>query len=137
MDCRRIRDSLIESINGELTVSKFPGYCIITLPLMTPDGRYIDVYVDEPSDDDPFVVVHDGGKTASELYAQGIHLTTPKRAVLSALAKRFGVLFSARNDTFPERSDAFLTLAGGPDGLTARGESRGSGLVPARSHPVH
>ena len=71
--CSSIRDSLLSFLGTELEVSTFENQCIITLPLKTLDDRFLDVYV-EPRIGD-YIVVHDGGRTASELHAQGIHLT--------------------------------------------------------------
>ena len=58
-------------------VSDHDGRCVVSLPIETLDGRFVDVYVEFKAGG--HVVVHDGGKTVSELYAQGIHLTEPKR----------------------------------------------------------
>ena len=58
-------------------VSDHDGRCVVSLPIETLDGRFVDVYVEFKAGG--HVEVHDGGKTVSELYAQGIHLTEPKR----------------------------------------------------------
>ena len=116
MDCRQVKHSLLRFIDKELMVTPFPGHCTVTLPLMTLDGRYIDVHVEEV-DEGRRVEVHDGGRAASELYAQGIHLAASKRAVFGALAKRYGARFDEEDDTFrmPTGSgdvqDAILAIA--------------------------
>ena len=100
MDCRYIRDGLLKFIGRRLRVSDYRGLCVVTLPMETLDGRFVDVYVGEYGAGDQ-VEVHDGGKTASELYAQGIHLTEPRRRhVLEKTAHRLGVSFDADDDTF-------------------------------------
>ena len=116
MDCGRIRDGLLNFIGEEVKVSRFARRCTITLPMRTLDGRYLDVHVEEVEDSRD-VVVHDGGRTASELYAQGIHLTDSKRAVFRALAERHGARFDDRDDTFKtairagEMQEAILAIA--------------------------
>lgn len=85
MDCRYIRNGLLEFVGRELKVFDFAKYCTVTLPVKTLDGRFLDVYVEKPQNGYS-VAVHDGGRTASELYAQGVHLTDSKRAVFGALA---------------------------------------------------
>ena len=96
--CSSIRDSLLSFLGTELEVSTFENQCIITLPLKTLDDRFLDVYV-EPRIGD-YIVVHDGGRTASELHAQGIHLTDTKRALLQLMASRYGASFDGKDDTF-------------------------------------
>ncbi len=96
--CSSIRDSLLSFFGTELEVSTFEDQCIITLPLKTLDDRFLDVYV-EPSIGD-YVVVHDGGRTASELHAQGIHLTDKKRAILQLMASRYDAVFDGEDDKF-------------------------------------
>jgi hypothetical protein len=41
-----------------------------------------------------FFAVDDGGKTAAELFAQGIHLTDVRLAVMEELAERYGATFA-------------------------------------------
>ncbi len=77
MDCRHVRDSLLEFFGRRLEVAAIGGRCVVSLPMETLDGRFVDVYVEPKAYG--HVEVHDGGKTVSELYAQGIHLTEPKR----------------------------------------------------------
>ena len=96
--CSSIRDSLLSFLGTELEVSAFEDQCIITLPLKTLDDRFLDVYVESKIGD--YIVVHDGGRTASELYAQGIHLTDSKRALLKSMASRYDVSFDEEDDTF-------------------------------------
>ena len=116
MDCRQVKDSLLTFIDRELMVSRFAKHCTVTLPLMTLDGRYIDVHVEEVGEGRR-VEVHDGGRAASELYAQGIHLTPSKRAMFGALAKRYGARFDEQDDTFRmptgggDVQDAILAIA--------------------------
>ena len=95
--CHRIAHELLRFVNSEVRVSGSAERCTVTLPMKTLDGRFVDVYVE------PAVgghVVHDGGRAASELYAQGVHLTRVKRAAFDSLAERFGAQFDHQHDTF-------------------------------------
>ena len=99
MDCKYVRDGLLEFIGRRLMVSDYRGRCVVTLPIETIDGRFVDVYVEESWDG--HVEVHDGGKTASELYAQGMHLTDLKRRnVIEKTAKKMEAHFDTEDDTF-------------------------------------
>lgn len=98
MDCLRMKDDLLRFIDSELTVSRFDEqHCIVTLPLMTLDGRYLDVHVEER---DGSITVHDGGRTVSELYAQGVHMNTKRFGVFFDLARRYGAYFDRQDDAF-------------------------------------
>ena len=113
MDCGYIRDGLLEFIGRRLRVSDYRGRCVVTFPMETLDGRFVDVYVEEFGTGD-HVEVHDGGKTVSELYAQGIHLTEPKRRrALEETAGRLGARFDSRDDTFKataRASDMYVAI---------------------------
>ena len=104
--CRSIRDSLLAFVHEELEVSVFENKCIVTLPLKSLDDRFLDVYIEKKIGD--YCLVHDGGRAASELYAQGIHLTDSRRALLKSLAQRYGATFDVNDDTFK------IGISGGP-----------------------
>jgi hypothetical protein len=63
--------------------------CVITLPFRTVDDRWIDVYIDKRAAD--YYLVHDAGKTVTELLAHGMRMTETKMNLLSGIADRFGV----------------------------------------------
>ena len=65
---------------------------LVQLPLKTLDDRYLDVYIESKIGD--FAIVHDGGRSTAELFAQGIHLTDAKEAQLKAVAARYGASYA-------------------------------------------
>ena len=96
--CRSIRDSLLAFMQSQLEVSAFDTQCIVTLPFKSLDDRFLDIYVERKIGN--YILVHDGGRAVSELYAQGIHLTASKRALLRSLAQRYGASFDEHDDAF-------------------------------------
>jgi hypothetical protein len=88
MDCSSIKTSLIEYLQHEVDVAAFKGRCVVTLPIKTIDDRFVDVIVESRLED--YFLVHDGGKTLSELFSQGISLTDTRKSHLIELAKKFG-----------------------------------------------
>jgi translation initiation factor IF-1 len=64
---------------------------VVTLPMKTVDDRYIDIVI-EPTLGS-FIYVHDAGKNAAELFAQGIHLTDRQTGVLHEIARRYNAVF--------------------------------------------
>lgn len=89
--CRSLRESFASYLGRELEVSTFHDQCVLTLPFKTVDDRYVSVYIDSMLGD--YVIVHDGGKTSAELFAQGIHFTDARRAEFRAIAERYGAAF--------------------------------------------
>ena len=105
MDCQHLKDNLLRFIGeGLKVIARSPTHCTVTLPLITLDGRYIDVHVEELEvyryAERYVAVVHDAGRTTAELYAQGIHLTPRKRFMFDNLAARYGVDFDSQDDSF-------------------------------------
>jgi hypothetical protein len=87
-DCSSIRDSLLSYIGEQTDVVELRDTCVITLPLRTVDDRWIDVYVEKRAAD--FYLVHDAGKTLTELISHGLRMTESKMNLLSGIADRFG-----------------------------------------------
>jgi hypothetical protein len=87
--CHLIRDALVAYFNEQVEVTADGHQCVITLPIKTLDDRFVDVWVEPKLAD--HVLVHDGGKTLAELFAQGIHLTDTQTAHIQAVARRHGV----------------------------------------------
>lgn len=85
INCLSIKDSLIDYLNKEVEIAAFKDRCILTLPLKTVDDRYVDVTVERKMPD--YFLVHDAGKSISELFMQGISLTESRRKTLEAIAK--------------------------------------------------
>lgn len=66
--------------------------CVLVLPNKTLDDRHPAIFVDQRMDD--YFLVHDAGKTAAELYAQGVHITESREEAFSEMAERLGAVFS-------------------------------------------
>jgi hypothetical protein len=92
VNCSELRESLIALFAKEIEVTSLDTACIVTLPLKTPDDRYIDVFV-EPVRDSLFTYVHDGGKNTAELFAQGIHPNDTQESMLKGIARAHGAVF--------------------------------------------
>jgi hypothetical protein len=111
--CRSIREALTAFFDAGTRVSTFGDMCVVTLPLRTLDGRFVDVFVEQKLGD--MWLVHDAGKSSAELYAQGIHDTDKRMAAFERIASRYGAVFS--NDVFSvpcksgEVHDAILSVA--------------------------
>ena len=89
--CHSLKSSLVAFLNDQTEVFAADNYCVVTLPLKTLDGRFIDIYVESNFND--VVRVHDGGKTTSELFSQGIHIGDETKALFKSLAARYGATF--------------------------------------------
>lgn len=85
LSCSDIRDSLISYLRREVEIATFKDACIVTLPLKTADERFVDVTVERKLPD--YFLVHDAGKSISELFTQGISLTEAIRKNLQSIAK--------------------------------------------------
>jgi hypothetical protein len=112
-NCRSIKSSLVALFADQTECVATPNHCIVTLPLLTLDGRLMDVYVEDTLGD--VVLVHDGGKTVAELYSHGIHVTDAKRALFKSLAASYGASFEAGTFTIAcrktEAQSAILRLS--------------------------
>lgn len=89
--CSSLKDDFGRFYAAELSVSQERGACIVTLPSKTIDDRCPDVFIEEKLDR---YLVHDGGKTASELFAQAVHLTESREQALQDMAQTLGATFS-------------------------------------------
>lgn len=87
--CSRLRNDLASYLGSGVKVSANKNRCVVTLPLTTLDKRRVTVVVEERAPN--AYIVHDGGKTASELFCQGVDMTKGKEAHQSAIAAKFGV----------------------------------------------
>lgn len=92
--CSSIKDSLALHLGNGVRVNTKKNRCVITLPLLTMDRRNVAVVIEEVSP--KAYLVHDGGKTASELFCQGVSMTPKKQEHQSVVAEFFGVHVSDR-----------------------------------------
>jgi hypothetical protein len=95
---------LLSYFGHQLEVSAFEDHCVLTLPLRTLDDRYLDIHVEDKIGD--LKLVHDGGRTTAELFAQGIHLTDSREAQLRAIAGKYGVSYNDGTFTQACRADS-------------------------------
>ena len=92
--CASIKKALRSELTSGVNQVTRGGVCILTLPLRTIDGGFVEVMIERRIGD--FVVVHDAGKTIGSLHVQGIHWTDSRKACLSTLAERFGAKVDSR-----------------------------------------
>jgi len=113
LNCRSIRETLLTYIGEQTDVIESTQSCVITLPIKTVDARWVDVYVDRRAAD--FFVVHDGGKTFSELISHGVKMSDARFALLIDLAQRFGATVRERSFVIGCKADglqeAILAIA--------------------------
>jgi hypothetical protein len=91
-NCHLLKDALLSFLGNTIEVSEKRDYCVLTLPHKTLDNRFASVFVQQKIPG--YYLVHDGGKTAAELFAQGIHLTDLKLNTFEDLAGQYGATFS-------------------------------------------
>lgn len=90
MNCGVIREAVVDSFANATKVTSFSDdLCAIKFPIQTVDGRYVAVFVKQNSED--FFLVHDGGKTVTELFSHGLPITAARRKYLTELAEVHGV----------------------------------------------
>jgi hypothetical protein len=90
--CQSVRDSLAAYLLGATIGDQVGDTWVVTLPIPTIDGRFVDVFI-EPRLADYFLV-HDGGKAANELILQGVKITDSVKDYFSEVAKRLGVSYA-------------------------------------------
>ncbi len=100
--CLSIKESFARYFLKEVAVTPLRDSCVFTLPIMTLDQRYPDVFIEKKFEDTFWV--HDAGTTVAQLYAQGIHVTERRASSLEAIAHRFGAEYA--EETFQRISDA-------------------------------
>ncbi len=91
-NCRLLKETLLEFLGNTIAVTEVRDYCVLTLPQKTIDDRLASVFVQQKMPG--YFVVDDGGKTASELFSQGIHITDVRSKVMEELAERYGATFA-------------------------------------------
>jgi hypothetical protein len=90
--CSSLKKELLSFFGKEIRITESQDGCVLVLPNKTLDDRYPAVFVDRKTPD--FFVVHDAGKTSSELFAQGIHLTEAREEAFEQMADRMGAIFA-------------------------------------------
>lgn len=92
--CSHIKQSISRYMRDQLETSIFHDHCVVTLPIKTLDGRWISVLVEDRLQDR--FLVHDGGKTDSELFGQGVKMSESALATQTRIAAKFGVTIADR-----------------------------------------
>jgi hypothetical protein len=88
LNCSRLKEGVAARFGEQVRVLEQRDQCIVTLPLRTIDDDRISVVVEEKLG---YFLVHDGGKTDSALFSQGVSLRPKKLEEQQEIAKRFGV----------------------------------------------
>jgi len=91
--CSDVKHSVAEYLEDQLQVSVFKNDCILTLPIKTLDGRWVSVFVESL---DNHFLVHDGSKTDSELFSQGVKMTDIDKEMNTAIAEKYGLIIKDR-----------------------------------------
>ena len=94
LDCSSLKKSLVSYLRREIAIDEDRGLCAITFPMLTLDERLTTIYIERRMSD--FYIVHDGGKTAAELFSLGIHLTEAKAESFNRMATRLGGSFGEK-----------------------------------------
>ena len=94
LPCSVIRKSIERYLRDEIRVSRMRDYCVLTMPIKTLDGRWVSVSVEQKLGDT--FLVHDSGKTDSELFSQGMTLTDTDAQTRAIIAASYGVHLGER-----------------------------------------
>ena len=95
LDCSDIKTSMAKYLEDQLLLSKRANHtCVLTLPIKTFDGRWVSVIVEQKFDDS--FLVHDGGKTDSELFSQGVKMNAADEETHAAIAAKYEVSIGDR-----------------------------------------
>ena len=92
--CSSIKSAVVAAWTANTSVKTRGLTCVLTLPIQTLDGRFVEVFVEQKFGDS--LLVHDAGKTVGELHVQGMHWTDSRRAILKGIAERFRVQLDER-----------------------------------------
>jgi hypothetical protein len=88
--CSEITTSMTKYLEDQLLISTRPNNaCVLTLPIKTLDGRSVSVIVEQTFED--AFIVHDGGKTDSELFSQGVKMNDSDDQTHAAIAAKYEV----------------------------------------------
>jgi hypothetical protein len=88
LNCSKLRDLITAQFGEHVRVHVNRDQCIVTLPIRTVDDDRVSVVVEEKLG---YYLVHDGGKTDSALFSQGVTLGPRKLEQQKEIARRFGV----------------------------------------------
>ena len=86
--CSKLKINLLSFLEKSVKVTEWRDSCVVTLPIETVDKRRVSVIVESVGDT---FIVHDGGKTLSELFCHGISLTGGRMEYQIEIAHSHGV----------------------------------------------
>jgi len=135
--CSDVKQLVAEYLNDNLRgSSRESGGCTITLPLKTVDDRWIFVIVESRFD---YFLVHDGGKTDSSLFSQGVKMSDADEQFNAAIASRYGVMIEkGRIQKNCQRNQLCETiLAVGQSAIAMTAQLVSPRLVEAEAQEVH
>jgi hypothetical protein len=92
VNCSTIKELFVDGITENTSSQKIGEACVVSLPIPTVDGRYVDIFI-EPRAANLFLL-HDGGKAFNELILQGADVTEASERRLSMLATAYAVAWS-------------------------------------------
>src|SRR5580658_7810810 len=111
--CSIVKDSLVKHFGARLNITDDNDQCILTFPTKTLDNRFVSVIVEEKLGG--YYAVHDGGKTESALFCEGLSITDSVRENQRRIARVFGVSVSERiiqkTCTREELNETILSVA--------------------------
>jgi hypothetical protein len=92
--CSEIKELVAQYLTENLRASpSLRSGCTITLPIKSVDDRWVFVIVEERYN---VFRVHDGGKTDSELFAQGLTMAESDSDFIAGVARKYGVTVEDR-----------------------------------------
>lgn len=97
-NCESIKDSFAEFLAASTTVLSVGQTCVLTLPVLSVDGRWADVFIERKLKNN--LLVHDNGKASAEMFLQGVNMTGRIRREFELLARRYGVYFDSKSERF-------------------------------------
>src|ERR1039457_4585108 len=87
--CSEIKEMVAQYLADNLRATPSPrSGCTITLPIKSIDGRWVFVVVEETYS---VFRVHDGGKTDSALFSQGLKMAEVDTDFIATVARKYGV----------------------------------------------
>jgi hypothetical protein len=92
--CSEIKEMVAQYLTENLRTSpSLRSGCTITLPIKSVDDRWVFVIVEERYN---MLRVHDGGKTDSELFSQGLKMGESDAGFIAGVARKYGVTVEDR-----------------------------------------
>lgn len=98
LSCEALRESVVSFMAGNTFAMSAGGACVITLPVLTVDGRWSDVFIESRMKNS--LIVHDNGKAFSEMFMHGLSISDKAYRDFSDLAHKYAIHFSREKERF-------------------------------------